>query len=668
MGLASQIDAARVCVDHVPQAMIAPPPLPLPRLSIGITGHREANPSFAANQPAIERALLAIFDRIDALTGAQAQPVAATRLHGLLANGADQMAARDALARGWELVAPLPYGRLLNRAINAAPLSHADAMALLDDEMPSDPAVAARAGAIRDLERQAALFELADRDEAVAALFLAMLEAPGDHLRAREFEAENAQAVALAGRVVIEQADLVIGIWDGRSSNLGGGTGHTIAIALMLGAPVLLMDPARPDAWSIVTTPEACGHRAKSDLPDSAALAALVEAALFPDGGAGRGHADQLMVENWAGRSSRNFLGYRMIERLFGGGGGKLIQTYERPEAIATGSGAAMLAAARAIPGADRAMTDELAGKVLPDFAWADGISTWLSDAYRSSMIASFALSALAVLVGLAYQPLGFDHGKWLFAGAEFLILLQILFFTWFGNRRRWHARWFDTRRVAEYLRHAPVLLPLGIARPAARWPRGPGLSWPEYHARHRLRALGLPRATVSRDYLRSALANLIAPHVAGQRDYHRGKAARLARVHKRLDRIAERFFVAAVASVTIYLVIVALAWAGLVASDLPYRSAKLFTFMGVAFPTLGATVAAMRYFGDFERFAGISETTAEKLAALAERIELLLTGPDNAIDYAAAAQIGHALEEITVSEIESWQSVFGGKHIALPA
>src|SRR5690606_30437131 len=103
-------------------------------------------------------------------------------------------------------------------------------------------------------------------------------------------------------------------------------------------------------------------------------------------------------------------------------------------------------------------------------------------------------------------------------------------------------------------------------------------------------------------------------------------------------------------------------------APGLPYAVSKLFTFLGVAFPTLGASIAAIRYFGDFERFAAISEVTAETLDAIAHRIRLLLDGPEDAVDYGAVAELAHAIDEVTVAEIENWQAVFGGKHIALPA
>ena len=45
-----------------------------------------------------------------------------------------------------------------------------------------------------------------------------------------------------------------------------------------------------------------------------------------------------------------------------------------------------------------------------------------------------------------------------------------------------------------------------------------------------------------------------------------------------------------------------------------------LFSFLGVTLPTFGGAIA---------RFSAISEVIAEKLDAVASRIELLLTAPD---------------------------------------
>jgi hypothetical protein len=44
-----------------------------------------------------------------------------------------------------------------------------------------------------------------------------------------------------------------------------------------------------------------------------------------------------------------------------------------------------------------------------------------------------------------------------------------------------------------------------------------------------------------------------------------------------------------------------------------------------------------------------------------------VLAAPDGALDYGRAADLAHATDDVVVSEIESWQSVFGGKHVTVP-
>jgi hypothetical protein len=114
--------------------------------------------------------------------------------------------------------------------------------------------------------------------------------------------------------------------------------------------------------------------------------------------------------------------------------------------------------------------------------------------------------------------------------------------------------------------------------------------------------------------------------------------------------------------------VIKACAMAGMAPKQLANDLSPLFTFLGVAFPTLGANLAGIRYFGDFERFGAISRVAAERLGEIEARLTLLLSGDPSALTYAAAADLLHALDDAVVEEIASWQAVFGAKHLALPA
>lgn len=642
-----------------------------PHLALGITGHRASNASFRAHAPAIAAALTDLFGRIEAITDTLPGSRGAVRLHSLLVDGTDQVAAECALAQGWELAVPMPFGAALNCAINAHPQSLEDAAILLAGGDPADPSASAKAAAIRAITARAQAFELADRDGEIEALWRASLADPDNHDAQRAFDALVSDNVALAGRAMIERSDLVIAVWDGKVANLPGGTGHTVTAALTMGAPVLLIDPAAPAAWRILNRPEELAHPDDMSEPDLARLEAIIRAAMVVEGWS----PDLLVAERWHPRSSPLFGLYRRIESIFGNGRwfGSLRITYEAPEAIAAGSGAGVVAAARAMPGGDPAVARQLAEDVLPAFAWADGIASRLADAYRSGMCVNFVLAALAVIIGIAFLPTGLGEVKWVFATVELLLLGGILGLTAAGSRLGWHRRWFAMRRVAEYLRHAPALLLLGVARPTGRWPRSGGhgdeaAGWPEHFARHALRDVGLPRVAVTRDYLRAGLSEAVLPYVAGQRTYHENKARRLERVHHGLDRTAATCFALAVASVTAYLALKGAGAAGLLPQRLAGDLSPLFTFLGVAFPTLGANLAGIRYFGDFERFAAISRVAADKLAAIEARIDLLLTGDPKAVTYAAAADLIHALDEAVVEELASWQAVFGAKHLALPA
>jgi hypothetical protein len=650
---------------------VRPPAPPLLRFAAGVTGHRETDPAIAANPRGIAEALAATIGRIDDCVRAETSGTPAPgppRLYTLLAHGVDQIAATHAAARGWEIVSPLPFGRSLNVAINAMPHTGEDAQALLAGREAADPAVEQRAEHIRRWSGKARLFELAERDGEIERLLLAMLDEPRDTERLQRFSAAASARAALAGRIMIEQSDLIVGVWDGRTPTRVGGTGHTIVTALEMGTPALLIDPARPDAWFIASSiEELAGWQARLGA-DLERLAAVVRTAFGPDFAI---RAAGLNSEAWHGHSSRPLTIYRRVEALFGGEPRpfrSLEQAYESPSAIAAGSAAPLLDHARAVLAADPAFVDAVASEILPAFAWADGISARLSDAYRSGMTANFVLSALAIIVGIAYLPLGISNGKWIFAVAEFALLASILVITWLGGRRRLHGRWFETRRVAEYLRHAPIMLLTGVVRAAGRWPRGAGTTWPEATARHAFRALGLPRLTVTRAFLTAALRDLLAPHVVSQRLYHEAKATRLAKVHHHLDRLAATLFKLAVVSVSVYLVLKGGAALHVVPHDWPATLSPLFTFLGVALPTMGAAIAGIRFFGDFERFAAISQVTAGKLAQIEMRIEQLLAGPESALDYGGVSRLAHEIDEVVVSEIESWQAVFSGKHIALPA
>lgn len=647
--------------------------LPLPRLCLAITGHRESNAAFAANREAVAHSLALLFDAADAATKKQGDSAAPTRLFSLLAHGADLMAVDHALARQWEITAPLPFGLDLNIAINADPETAGEFDALLRLVPVSDERLAKRAAHIRDVAARARLFELAEADAAITQAYRDMLNTQTDPMSPRRFSDVVSGRVAAAGRVMIEQSDALVAIWDGIAPGGIGGTRHTIASAVDAGTPVVWIDASQPEKVSILRTPEdlfVLDDAARLDT--QVAMEAFVGSLFDPPEADQNERAIRFHTEQWHGASARRFHAYRRVEAFFGGQRfrdkfARLKQRYERPENVGEQSGAHWLTAVGALPGGDAEFATQVQTQVLQRFAWADGLSTYLSDAYRGGMTTNFILSALAIIAGVTYLPIASVDAKWPFALTEFILLGLIVMITAVGRRKNWHGRWFETRRVAEYFRHAPIMLLLGVARASGRWPRGADTEWPEFYAREVLRELGLPKLKVDHDYLHFALDELLLHHASSQRIYHEAKAQRLARVHHGLDSVSEMLFKLAILSVATYLSLLAGGHWGVLPAHWAHDLSKIFTFLGVTLPALGGALAGIRYFGDFERFASISEITAGKLADVERRIATLLKAPQGQLSYAQVAALAHTIDDIVVTEIENWQSVFGSKQIAVP-
>lgn len=653
------------------------PPLPDPCFVVGVTGHRSSHPSYPDEVVGLSSVIEDILARIDsALATVNDACTCTTTLVTLLADGTDHLAANGALERGWRLMTPLPFGQRLNAAINAHASTLADARAILDGAGVADSATADRVEAIASFAGKARLFEMADEDRAIAQMLLASLDQPDDRAALEKFQLASARRAALAGSILVEQADLVVAVWDGQSVDSVGGTGHTVAAALQAGCPVVWIDPARPEEWRVFRSAEAlAASRPDSENAPGVLTECVHQAVGLEPADAGDRFAglDTIGPECWRSQSSILSHVYRRIEVLFGHASWRrklasLRDTYETPDLIGEGSQKRLLNALATLPGADADLPVRIEREVLRRFAWTDAISAHLADRYRSGMVLNFIMGAAAIIIGTLYLPLVDVSQKWIFAALELFLLVAIIANTASGLRHRLHGRWFETRRAAEYLRHSPFLLAIGIARPPGHWPRGVKSWWPEWYVRHSLRAVGLPEVRVDNAYLRGMLEFLRDHHVLPQRGYHQGKSKRLNRVHHKLDKVSEYSFAAAVAVVSLYLILAALAAMGTLDAGWLKKAAKWFTVAAVALPTIGGAIAAIRYFADFERFAEISEITARRLDDVAQRIDALLAAPAERLDFGRVARVVHDTDDIVFAEIQAWQAVFSGKRTTIPA
>lgn len=655
----------------------------MPVLAVGVTGHSRTHPSFPGDPAGLTRALedtFAMIERIGTQTAIHGMDDAPVhfRLVTLLADGTDQIAAEAALERQWELCAPIPFGEDLNAAINAAPHSAADAAAILAHETPQDAHTAQRAATTRDLVKRAHVLELAERDAEIERAFLSALADREDPVAQAAFLHHTSHRAQLAGQILIEQCDLLIAVWDGASAIAQGGTGHTAKLALQAGVPVLRIDPSDPAKAQLIRLPEEL-EGVDESLDESAlepAIRAAIESAIGLGAPTVAGQNEGLKAvsqEAWRPASSKLNHAFRRLEAVFGEASWarkfrSIRQTYERPDQVEDGQNAALLAAIEGIGEEGRALRQAVTEAALPGFAWTDGIASQMADRYRSGMVINFTLGALAIISGVLYLPLVDTSQKWIFASIELGLLLMIVINTISGQRMRLHHRWLETRRAAEYGRHSALLYVFGVARPLGRWPAALRSQWPEWYARMALRDMGLAKARIDSVYLRAAAQTLRDHFVQPQIDYHLSKSERLHRAHHAIEGVAERLFGVAILVVATFLTLSALAAFGLVEAKLVKGVAKWFTVIAIALPTISGALAAIGFFGDFDRFADISQGTAQRLSALRDRIDAFLALSDEALGYEQFADLARGADAVVFDEIQAWQSVFSGKRITVPA
>ena len=161
-------------------------------LWVGAVGHRALSPE---NDAALRRAVGEVLDDVKQRWGAALEP----RLLTSLAEGADQLVAEQARARGWPLGVPLPLPESVYE---------------------------------HDFGSHVSL-ETFRRLRGEAALVFDVGLAPGVSLdQVREPGAEREAQYARAGRVVAATCPIVIALWDGEERNLVGGTSELIARVL----------------------------------------------------------------------------------------------------------------------------------------------------------------------------------------------------------------------------------------------------------------------------------------------------------------------------------------------------------------------------------------------------------------------------------------------------
>ena len=205
------------------------PPKARATFRIGVVGHRPNRlPEDTARLNLLRTTLGNILEYAKASVGEVAATPGSTlyndeppvlRAVSPLAEGSDRIFAELALALDYELCSPLPFSQ----------------GEFEKDFVPPDA-----------LETESLTHFRALLNEARDSHHLTLFELDG----ARDHATD---AYAAAGRVVLNQSDLLVAVWDGGDAAGPGGTVHTIYEALRFHLPVIWIDAQEPQNWQLVS-------------------------------------------------------------------------------------------------------------------------------------------------------------------------------------------------------------------------------------------------------------------------------------------------------------------------------------------------------------------------------------------------------------------------------
>lgn len=603
------------------------PPRPRLTLRVGVTGHRWDKLRRDDSAKLLAR-FDHVFEEIEDITreiheapnggyrdprGRDPEPPAPIlRLLSGLAEGADRLAAKAAQDRGgtWQLTAILPFAR--ETYVGDFVMKDRQPSGFEFDRQPKTP----------DLE---SIKEFED--------FLATATKQGGVQELDGMHGSGGRYVPLA-EALAHNVDVLIAIWNGKKEEVKpGGTGDVIARATELGIPVVRIPLDGVDnPW--IDDAEDGGFRA----PLEERLKKILLAPAPKANSHGRPDLREAYFRSSGGLAQ-------------GGEATHVIDRRDRWQREWSRLG----------------VPDELSNALIATglhrhYAWASYLANRNASLYRNSFVLNYTLSWLAVgaaAVGFSFPELGPAM-----AAAEFALLLGIILVFVLGSRWKFHARWLDYRRLAEWLRSLPMLLPVSRTpvRPVTATPLfGSGDNWVDWMFRGVMREVGILPVNLGK-HVAGAEAMLGQVVLKGQVTYHDQTAER----HRDRDQVLHwasgmAFFLAFVLS--------AYHLAGLVvARGEPAHETQgsvlksLIQVLALTLPALGAALHCIRSQAEHELTADRSEEIKDRLTDLSEEL-----GGVKSVTLDRLAGLAQRTAMVMNAELSAWFVAYQNKDIPLP-
>ena len=580
------------------------------RLVVGVTGHRRGH--FTANQyERLEREIAQVLHAISGTFPGTDE----FRLISCLASGTDSVAADAALELGWpmEVILPAP------RQSYAKDFTHADELE----------------GFFSRLNAAAAVFELPCDKEPVA---------PVHYER--------------AGRVMLDQCDLLLAAWDGKPGRGRGGTEQILSEAVARHIPVIHIDTSGRRPPMILWSGLDPHGLARTD------VTAVTRASLDRLTELNRGiEEEEPRDASGAASLRRRGLSLSALFPLFlcMMGVRRLRASDFRPidRRLALEAMTRALAGICELSGSFGARMRSL---LVPRYAVADAEATHMAQLYRSGFLANYALSALAVMLAMGglLAPVALQM---VLTVGEVSVVVSILWLTHIGQARGWHRRWIEERHLAERLRCLCLTAQLGDVALSF----GAAQTRADAELREIARGLGLPSIQVDDTYLKCVSEGLAAM-LEDQIAYNAANGRRMYRLDHRLHRIGALLFSlgAATCLSVLLLEVIAEATSSEWLHHLLPRVTLGAAIASALLPAVGAAIYGVRMQGDFVSIANRSQVLAKALRPLCDGLDSI----HDAADEHAFDQLRHFLRrasELMNAELAAWRTAHSARPLALP-
>jgi hypothetical protein len=624
----------------------ASPPRARLALRVGVTGHRpnklqSANEQLLRTQ--IHTALLFLKETTIELhrsAGAFYVPdPPVLRVISPLAEGSDRFVAKAGLDLGFELQCPLPFPR-------------------------------------EEYEKDFKSEDSSFHEQLGQATAVLEMDGSRNTTSSPDLENESYEAV---GRIVLNQSDVIIAIWDGDEGEKGG-TGQMVTEGERLGIPIIWIESNAPHTINVKLPNE----KRKTPWQTSSQFVSerigkLLAPPPQPKAKHGKKKAkDDLRRAYFSEAQPKFTLGFvwALFRALVARSKIKIPTIRVKPfEESAKDEWANARVLAPSLP---PAVHDRIDAGLRNHYAWADGLANYYADAYRSAFVFNYLMAGFAVLFAFigyvththnfhSFESYSNEVGA-IASAAEVLTILAILFFTVLGNRRRWHERFIDYRLLAEQLRQQRFLMALGRVLPSAPGAPAyvsdddPSNSWIQWHFRAIVRDAGLVDARFDHTYLNAACFFLKAEGVDRQVEYHTTNAGRLDRADKFLHRAGNILFGLAAVAGTLHLLNY-----GFYFFDHDGQVALYLTLITVVGPSFGAALTAIRFQSELERVIKRSRAMQGQLKQIAKELEKCRR-PNTKPSSSALGEIAMRGAQLMTSEVLDWRTVFLERPLGLPA